>query len=81
MELVYLLIMFAVVVVAIWLKLPLYLALTASVVTGLFLFQIPFSQVGGILLRGTLGKDTLMMVLLPRLNNGRITRRKLSSSF
>ena len=62
MELVYLLIMFAVVVVAIWLKLPLYLALTASVVTGLFLFQIPFSQVGGILLRGTLGKDTLMMV-------------------
>lgn len=62
MELTYLLIMFAVVVAAIWLKQPLYVAMLASVLTGVLLFRVPLGQLGGILLRGTFGRDTLMMV-------------------
>ena len=63
MELLYLLAMFAAIVLVIWLKQPLYLAMLAGILTGALLFRVPVSAFGGILLRGVTGRDTLMMLL------------------
>jgi len=62
-ELLYLLAMFAAIVLVIWLKQPLYLAMLAGILTGALLFRVPVSAFGGILLRGVTGRDTLMMLL------------------
>ncbi len=63
MELLILLLIFAVIALGIWLKKPLYLSMALAAAAGFLLFGIPFESLGGILYRGLLGPSTINMVL------------------
>lgn len=58
-----LLIVFAVNVVGVWLKRPLYQSLGAATIVGILLYGVPLPDLGGILLRGLTGGATVNMVL------------------
>ncbi|NLD34244.1 MAG: DUF401 family protein, partial [Clostridiales bacterium] len=63
MNLTLLLVVFGVIVAGVWLKRPLYQSMAAATVAGIVLYGVPFSALGGILLRGLTGPATVNMVL------------------
>lgn len=63
MDLLILLLIFALIVAGVWLKKPLFLSMGLAAVAGFLLFGVPFSDLPGILYRGVLGESTINMVL------------------
>lgn len=63
MDLLILLLIFALIVAGVWLKKPLYLSMALAAAVGFLLYGVALSQLPGILYRGILGESTINMVL------------------